>query len=107
MIAVGFVVAMVLIGAAASAGPPAEQVTYRGEFLGRRVAIGGETTGWAMRYHAPDGDKIIELDVKREVANRFKEGDRVRVTGTLTEREYVERGTVRVLVVTEMTLDRE
>ena len=106
-ITVSALLALSIVAGAGTYGTADEkdQVTYRGEFLGRRVAIGGETTGWAMRYHAADGDQVIELDIKPEVAGRFKAGDRVGVTGRLTERDYVERGTVKVLVVTTMERD--
>jgi hypothetical protein len=81
----------------------ADDVTYTGEFLSGRVAIGGETSGFALRYRAADGaTTTIDLDVKPEVARQFKSGTRVRVTGTLQQREYVERGKVDVLVVKEM-----
>jgi len=80
----------------------AEEVSYTGELLGGRVAIGGETTGWSLRYRTPDLIKTIELDLKPELRKDFKSGARVRVTGTVTEREYVERGKVPVLVVREI-----
>ncbi len=88
---------------AASVVRASDEVTYRGEFLSGRMAVGGETTGFALRYRAPDGTtKTVELDIPPEQARRFKSGSRVRVTGTLTEREYVERGKVQVLVVREI-----
>ena len=91
------------VGARASG---ADEVTYRGEFLGARVAAGGDTAGFAMRYRTPDGaTKVIELAMKPELARQFKPGAKVRVTGTLTEREFVERGKVQVLVVSEMVAD--
>lgn len=84
----------------------ADEVTYRGEFLGARVAAGGDTAGFAMRYRGTDGAmKVIELSMKPELARQFKPGAKVRVTGTLTEREFVERGKVQVLVVSEMVAD--
>ncbi len=96
------VIAVAICGSAASA----QQVTYRGEFLGARVAAGGDTPGWAMRYRASDGTtKVLELEMKPELARQFKAGARVRATGTLSEREYVERGKVQVLVVSEMVAD--
>jgi hypothetical protein len=97
-------VLLAVIGLAAAV-VAADEVTYRGEFLGARVAAGGETSGWAMRYRTPDGVKTIELAMKPELARQFKPGAKVRVTGTLTEREYVERGKVQVLVVSEMVAD--
>lgn len=81
----------------------ADDVTYTGEFLSDRVAVGGETSGFALRYLATDGStKTIDLEVSSGVARQFKSGTRVRVSGTLKEREYVERGKVQVLVVCEM-----
>jgi hypothetical protein len=92
------VIMFVVLGMAAGASA-AEEVTYTGELLGGRVAVGGETTGWALRYRTPEGLKTIELQLTAEQKQRFKPGSQVKVTGTIVEREYVERGKVPVLIV--------
>jgi hypothetical protein len=83
----------------------ADEVTYSGELLGGRMAVGGETSGWALRYRMGETVKTIELDVTREAIGKFKSGDHVRITGRLSEKEYVERGKVQVLVVRDIVAD--
>ena len=75
--------------------PAAAEITLTG-VLQSRVAIGGETTGWILRY---DKDQIIELTFKIDVLPLVRDGAHVSVTGTMETRRYPERGEVRVLVV--------
>jgi hypothetical protein len=97
------IASLLIVVFAAGAVFAAEDVTYTGEFLSGRVAIGGETSGFALRYRSADGaTRTIDLDVKPDVARQFKSGARVRVTGTVQQREYVERGKVDVLVVKDI-----
>ena len=62
------------------------------------MAIGGETTGWTLVGDGAVGG--IDLDVAnvQDIAKRL-DGKRVTVSGTMIDRKYVERGTVRVLQV--------
>lgn len=81
------------------AGQPAvAEVTLTG-VLQRRVAIGGETTGWVLRY---DKDRTIELTLTVEALAQVHEGAWVTCTGLYETRHYPERGDVRVLAVREI-----
>jgi hypothetical protein len=79
-------------------------VTLEGELLGNIVAIGAETTGWAIEQAQADASVVrTEIDcvlVAKQAA--ALEGQRVRAWGKWEERRYVERGVVRVLVVEGM-----
>ena len=66
------------------------------------VAIGGETTGWAVDLDSPievNGEKLnrIEIDPKEKKIDGFKD-KRVEVTGTLEKRYGIERGEYWVIV---------
>lgn len=78
---------------------PATQNTssFTGTLRGNIAAVGGDTTGWRIDGDAQTGG--IELDVS-QVRDRARalDGRRVTVTGKLTTRGYVERGSVQVLV---------
>jgi hypothetical protein len=76
---------------------PAE-VTLTG-VLQRRVSIGGETTGWVLRY---DKNRTIELAFTVAALAQIREGAWVACTGTYEVRHYPERGDVRILVVREI-----
>ncbi len=78
--------------------PAPEQASYSG-VLERRVASGGETTGWVLRY---DKSRTIELTFTLKTLPLVREGLWVVCTGTIETRHYPERGDVRVLVVREM-----
>ncbi len=62
------------------------------------MAIGGESTGWMLDADGESDDLDLDVTAVREEANRLK-GKRVRVVGQLVEKEYVERGRVRILNV--------
>ncbi len=79
-------------------GDSAQNVTRIGVLRGGYMGIGGEHTGWILKA-SEDGVPAIEVDVTKV----FKEaaaldGSRVRITGTLITKKYVERGPVEVLV---------
>ena len=83
--------------------PPSTQpVTLTGTLRGGLMAIGGETTGWTLVGDAQTGGTELDVSAVRAEAERL-DGKRVTVTGTLTDRKYVERGTVRVLKVDRIT----
>jgi 4-carboxymuconolactone decarboxylase len=73
-----------------------EEITLTGTLRGGRVAIGGETTGWALEYRDGTGPQSIEVELTGALAARARDGARVTNTGTLVTREYVERGSIRV-----------
>ena len=82
--------------------PPSTQPqTFVGTLRGDMMAIGGETDGWVLAGDGATGR--IELDVSRVRSHAQKlQGQRVSVSGRMTDKRYVERGTVRVLVVDEI-----
>jgi hypothetical protein len=61
------------------------------------MAIGGEHTGWVLAGDGSSGG--IEVDVSRVKSDAEKNaGKRVTITGKMSEKKYVERGKVKVLV---------
>ena len=96
-------------GRAADPGVPAErrprtapvtEVVLKG-VLEQRVAIGGETTGWALRHGEA---QRIELDLSRSGSRGLRAGTAVVVTGTIVMRTWPERGVVQVLVVRRLEI---
>lgn len=91
--------------------PPARGESFLGLLRGGVSAIGGETTGWVLRLDEPVSIGVgpvvssLEINADRvlESAKAF-DGRRVRITGTLVDKKYVERGVVRVLVAGEIRL---
>jgi 4-carboxymuconolactone decarboxylase len=79
-----------------------QEVTLTGTLRGGRIAIGGETTGWALEYRDASGERSIEVELPREVMARARSGATVRVTGVFATRDYVERGSVRVFRVNRL-----
>lgn len=67
--------------------------------LERRVAIGGETTGWVLRY---DKDQRVDLLLPINAFAWIRDGLVVTVKGRFETRQYPERGPVRVFVVREI-----
>jgi 4-carboxymuconolactone decarboxylase len=80
----------------------AQEVTLTGTLQGGRIAIGGETTGWALEYRDSTGPHSIEVDLPGALATRARSGAMVKLTGTIVMREYVERGSTRVLRVSRL-----
>jgi len=77
---------------------PIPVVTLTGT-LERRVAIGGETTGWVLRH----GEKQhIDLLLPIEAFAWIGEGLAVAVKGTYGTKRYPERGDVPVFIVHEI-----
>lgn len=79
-----------------------QDVTLTGTLRGGRIAIGGETTGWTLEYRDASGDRSVEVELPRELMARVRSGATVRVTGVFTTRDYVERGSVRILRVSRL-----
>src|SRR5262245_60468581 len=79
-----------------------EEVTLTGTLRGGRIAIGGETTGWALEYRDASGEHSIEVELPRELMARARSDAMVRVTGSFATRNYVERGAVRVFRVSRL-----
>lgn len=81
-----------------------EIVTVTGELV-QVMAIGGETTGWAIKVDQPlkveDKErKLIEIDMMGKKINLLPfEHQYVQVTGKLVKRHGIERGTYWVIEV--------
>ena len=78
---------------------PAGEVQLMGT-LQQRVAIGGETTGWVLRY---DKDQRVDLLLPIDAFVWIRDGLVVAVKGRFETRQYPERGAVRVFVVREIS----
>lgn len=90
------------IAATALAQANNKPVTLTGTLRGGLLAIGGESTGWALEYRDASGPHSVEVDLPRDLLTRAKSGATVKLTGTYVTREYVERGAVRILRVTKI-----
>ncbi len=89
--------------------PPADtagegEVTHTG-VLERRVAIGGETTGWVLQYQTAAGLRRIEVDCSGLDAGKIPEGA-VRITGRVIEKTWPERGPVLILKARKIEQNR-
>jgi 4-carboxymuconolactone decarboxylase len=79
-----------------------QEVTLTGTLQGGRIAIGGESTGWMLEYRDATGQHAVEVELPRDLMARARSGAMVRLAGTFTTRQYVERGSVRVFRVTRL-----
>jgi len=79
--------------------PPSTQMTTQtGTLRGGMMAIGGETSGWTLVGDGAVGG--VELDVSNvEQDAKRLEGTRVTVSGRMVDKQYVERGRVRLMMV--------
>ena len=96
---------LITLGVASAALAQATQgqeVTLTGTLQGGRVGIGGESTGWALEYRDAAGQHSIEVELPGALMARARSGAMVRLTGMYVTREYVERGSVRILRVTRL-----
>lgn len=78
---------------------PADKITRTG-VIERRVAIGGETTGWVLR---DEKGKKIELSLPPAASATIREGMHVVIKGKLGTKKYVERGEVSMFHVREIS----
>jgi cytochrome c-type biogenesis protein CcmE len=88
--------------AAAQADKPAPKMTLEGTLKSGKVAVGGETTGWELSYTDATGKHAIEVAFSKALLQTVRNGQNVRITGTIVTRDRVERGPVRVLVASEV-----
>ena len=72
--------------------------SYSGTLHGGMMAIGGETTGWTLVEEGQSGGLQLDVSRVKDTAARL-DGTKVIVSGRMTERQYVERGPVKVLEV--------
>ena len=89
-------------GVASLAFAQAQEITLTGTLQGGRIAIGGESTGWALEYRDDTGPHSVEVELPRELMTRARSGAMVRVTGMFGTRQYVERGSVRIFRVSQL-----
>ncbi len=89
-------------GVASIAFAQAQEITLTGTLQGGRIAIGGESTGWALEYRDATGPHSVEVELPRDLMSRARSGATVRVTGTFATRQYVERGSVRIFRVARL-----
>lgn len=89
-------------GVASLAFAQAQEITLTGTLQGGRIAIGGESTGWALEYRDDTGPHSVEVELPRELMTRARSGATVRATGTFGTRQYVERGSVRIFRVSRL-----
>ena len=94
-----------LAGAVKAVKAPEVEITVTGKLV-RVMAIGGETTGWAVDLDAPleiEGNKVtrIGIDPAGWPVADF-DHRRIEVVGILDKRSGVERGDYWVIVVKKM-----
>jgi heat shock protein HslJ len=97
---------LAVFGVHLQAQTPERQTTVSGK-LGRVMAIGGESTGWAIQLDSEtsiDGKRVDSLEVDDSNTERLEKmaNKRVKATGTLSHRKGVETGERLVLVVSSM-----
>ena len=83
--------------------PAGREITVQGT-LHLMAAIGGETTGWNLRLDRPlsvkEGSEVgqIEINPGKRSMDEFEE-KKVQVTGALTWKTGIERGSYPVVVI--------
>lgn len=84
------------------APPAASETVLLGTLKSGFMGIGGEHTGWVIQP-ADDKERPQETDVSG-VMDTAKplDGKKVRATGTMVEKKYVERGLVKIFKVTKI-----
>jgi hypothetical protein len=92
--------------AGANAQSQAKKITVTGK-LTRVMAIGGESTGWAVQFDTQtnvEGKPASSIEVKFNDSKQAEkhENKRVKVSGTITQRHGVETGDVVVLEVSSI-----
>jgi heat shock protein HslJ len=103
-LSVGLILA--ILGVHLQAQTPGQQTTVIGK-LGRVMAIGGESTGWAIQLDSEtsiEGKRVDSLEVDDSNTERLEKlaNKRVKATGTLSHRKGLETGERLVLVVSSM-----
>jgi hypothetical protein len=77
--------------------PTTSPTSFTGTLQSGIMAIGGEHTGWVLAGDGSSGG--IEVDISRVQEDAKKNaGKRVTITGKMTDKKYVERGKVQILV---------
>lgn len=84
-----------------------EKVTLQGVLQGGMMAIGGETTGWHLKYESGNQKKSLEVDMKAIKDAESFDGKKVTVSGLIITRQYVERGAVMILKAESLVLSKD
>jgi len=97
---------LVLVGVCLQAQLPEQEITVTGKLV-RAVAIGGESTGWALDLDAPTnigGKQVSSIQVSYRRASKLAklENKRVKASGKLAQRQGVETGEQPVLDVSSI-----
>lgn len=71
--------------------------TFTGTLQSGIVAVGGETTGWILAADGAAGGLEVDVSKVQDDADRLN-GQRVKIHGRMTERDWPERGKTHVLV---------
>ena len=72
------------------------EVVLDGKLQDGMMGIGGESTGWVLKYASKSGPGSIEVDCSALDAGKTPKGA-VRVTGKVIMKKYVERGPTLIL----------
>jgi len=97
---------LAMLGVHLQAQTPEARITVTGK-LGRVMAIGGESTGWAIQLDSETtigGKQVASIEVDDSNAERLQKlaDKHVKATGTLSRRQGVETGERLILVVSSM-----
>ena len=77
------------------------EVVLTGRLQGGMAGIGGESTGWVLKYATKSGQNSIEVDCSAWDVEKFPKGA-VQVTGKVIKKNYVERGPTLILKATKV-----
>jgi hypothetical protein len=103
----GIFVAVAVLGACCClAAQEVQTVDVTGK-LSRVMAIGGESTGWALQLDSPlniDGKQVASIEVDYKDAKKLEklEDKHVRATGTITHRHGTETAERTILEATSV-----
>ena len=74
-----------------------QPTTFTGTLRGGMMAIGGETTGWTLVGDAQTGGLQVDTSRVQDQAQKL-DGQRVTITGKMTDKNYVESGKTPILI---------
>lgn len=103
VVRIGVGLALVLLSMCFEATPQEQKLTVTGKLI-RAMAIGGESTGWAIQLESAisvGGKQVDSIEVASHETNKLEklENKRVRATGRLSQRDGVETGNRSILEV--------
>lgn len=103
---IGAALAFAALSICLAAAPPQQKITVKGK-LARVMAIGGESTGWAIELDAAmviDGKQIHSIEVASKNLNKLQqlENKHVQASGGISHVQGVERGERTILEVSSI-----